>query len=667
MRRSLASTLAAFFALTLTVTLIASCANGNAQTGTSGDDDSGAAGADASTGDAAGDAMGADCPALCTGTTPFCDRSTQKCVACLPTNDTCPATTYCMKDANGVYQCAPGCKTTADCTQTGDGGATLACCGNKCVDTTSSSANCGMCGHACNADGGVAACCSSTCVDTSSSANNCSACGKQCTAAHAVNATCSMATCGFDVCYPGYGDCDSNKTNGCETPTSADPQRCGGCTNVCSGNHIATPTCNASLCDGACDVGYADCNASKLTDGCETGTQIDAQNCGGCGTRCSANHITTPACTTGVCTGACDSGFADCNADKRVDGCEIATAIDAANCGGCGVVCSSQNIAAPTCGAGLCNGACNAGFGDCNANKQLDGCERSLATLTDCAACGAPCAPANASGPTCASMTCDYGSCNAGFLDCDANRPNGCEVNKNTDNNHCGTCSTVCTGGLSCINGICSSSKVLIAASEALATIQTLQSALQATGAFSVVDAMDITSTAPTVAQLQAYGVVLSWTNSGGYTLASETAFFDNLATYYDGGGRVVLTVFAVGGWPAGAVGRFLQPGNGYMLFNVTTVNSYTSGGTLTLGTVFEPASPLMAGVASVSYGPTSFWSTEPLLAGTTVVANWSNGIPLIVRGTAQGRKRVDLNMWPNTANFGGNAITVIKNALLYQ
>ncbi|MEW5208210.1 hypothetical protein, partial [Bacillus cereus] len=76
--------------------------------------------------DAAADVATIDCATTCTGTTPFCDKSTGKCVACLPQNDTCPATTYCQ-GANGSYQCAPGCKTASDCAASGDGGA-HACC-----------------------------------------------------------------------------------------------------------------------------------------------------------------------------------------------------------------------------------------------------------------------------------------------------------------------------------------------------------------------------------------------------------------------------------------------------------------------------------------------------------------------------------------------------------
>jgi len=36
----------------------------------------------------------------------------------------------------------------------------------------------------------------------------------------------------------------------------------------------------------------------------------------------------TPACGGGACSGACFSGFSDCNANKLTDGCEISIATD---------------------------------------------------------------------------------------------------------------------------------------------------------------------------------------------------------------------------------------------------------------------------------------------------------------------------------------------------
>src|SRR6185436_13234134 len=102
----------------------------------------------------------------------------------------------------------------------------------------------------------------------------------------------------------------------------------------------------------------------------------DAKNCGGCGTVCSGANIGNPTCAAGVCNGACNAGFADCNNNKQTDGCEENINTDAGNCGGCGMGCSNGNIANPTCAAGQCNGTCNAGFADCDNNKRSNGCEK---------------------------------------------------------------------------------------------------------------------------------------------------------------------------------------------------------------------------------------------------------------------------------------------------
>src|SRR5690554_6527585 len=56
----------------------------------------------------------------------------------------------------------------------------------------------------------------------------------------------------------------------------------------CPGAQHASPTCGNGVCGLQCDDGYDDCDE---VEGCETGTRTDKNNCGGCGTTCSAYCI----------------------------------------------------------------------------------------------------------------------------------------------------------------------------------------------------------------------------------------------------------------------------------------------------------------------------------------------------------------------------------------
>jgi hypothetical protein len=147
------------------------------------------------------------------------------------------------------------------------------------------------------------------------------------------------------ICDPPDALCEGGVCCGAacvDTSTSVD--NCGGCGLACSASHVARG-CGAGVCNGPCDVGFADCNANKLTDGCETSTSSDKLNCGGCGNVCSTNNVIAQ-CTGGACNGACSAGFADCNANKLTDGCETDTNNDPLNCGSCG----------NSCGGGTCSG-----------------------------------------------------------------------------------------------------------------------------------------------------------------------------------------------------------------------------------------------------------------------------------------------------------------------
>ena len=182
----------------------------------------------------------------------------------------------------------------------------------------------------------------------------------QCTLPNAMGSCAGI--CKVDTCSATFKDCDGAFANGCEVDVSSDLANCGACHNVCPSEPNATIACISSGCRIAgCSARFADCNHG-LDDGCEVDTGNDPSNCGACATVCSANHIATPVCSSGSCGGACDPGYADCNSNKLLDGCEVGIATDVANCGGCATACSQNHVTA-TCSAGQCGGRCVADLG----------------------------------------------------------------------------------------------------------------------------------------------------------------------------------------------------------------------------------------------------------------------------------------------------------------
>jgi hypothetical protein len=66
-----------------------------------------------------------------------------------------------------------------------------------------------------------------------------------------------------------------------------------------------------------------------------------------------------------------------------------------------------------------------------------------------------PCVAPQVSTAVCRSNgTCGIGACFQGFNDCDAQYPNGCEVNLNEDVRHCGSCDTDCNAYLPAKPGV---------------------------------------------------------------------------------------------------------------------------------------------------------------------------------------------------------------------
>lgn len=418
----------------------------------------------------------ATCPP-CTGGT-VCDPKSLKCVECLPGTKACTPGQFCDADEAAGFKCVQGCGTVQDCLVAlgadagpdaeagifdagGDGGAgTLACCNNRCVDTAADGKNCGACNFQCGAS---AACCNSACQDIVSTATSCGGCGISCSGNHVPAVSCGARTCN-GTCETGWADCNTDKlADGCETKVSDNPDKCGGCNVVCSGNNLLTRTCTTGTCTGSCASGFLDCNKNKQTDGCEIDIGNSPLNCGDCDKACSNNNIPAPTCGGGVCNGTCAAGFSDCDGSKLVNGCETRTSgigADPNNCGGCGAAfnCSNANMATRTCN-GTCNGTCAANFADCNNNKLTDGCETQIGTNPlNCGLCNRVCSSNHVPSPTCNAGTCN-GTCETGWSDCNMNKQtDGCESRTDNDSLNCGGCNAPCTvaGQRKCVSGKCS-------------------------------------------------------------------------------------------------------------------------------------------------------------------------------------------------------------------
>jgi hypothetical protein len=226
------------------------------------------------------------------------------------------------------------------------------------------------------------------------------------------------------------------------------------CDSPCNAPNT-TQSCATGRCTtSGCTAPFANCDGSGA-NGCETNLDTTATSCGGCGAACSVDHV-NPACVAGSCqAGTCVAGFGDCNNDKRIDGCETNLNTSAANCGGCGAACSVNHVTA-ACAAGSCQGGtCDPGWVDCNSDKRTDGCE-TIVTSGDpssCGGCGQACNTTTGT-PSCTGSTCTY-VCNTGRKDCATTPPNldGCETNS-TVNGNCGGCGVTCPSS-ACATGVC--------------------------------------------------------------------------------------------------------------------------------------------------------------------------------------------------------------------
>lgn len=331
------------------------------------------------------------------------------------------------------------------------------------TDTRTSAAHCGGCGQpcamgtACGAMTCATTCppgttnCSSSCVDTATDVNHCGGCGQPCARPNAFP-SCRGGVCGVMTCRPPWGNCDGNDTNGCETDTNVTLAHCGACGRACNLAH-ATARCNAGVCQvAACDAGFGDCNLDPL-DGCETDLRANSSNCGVCNNTCTRTNATATCAASQCVIDRCNLGYGDCDGVDG-NGCETATSNNLAHCGACRAACVAPANASARCDGTACGFQCGTGFTDCNASAA-DGCETNVAANpTHCGRCGNACSFPNATA-VCAAGACALGACNAGFANCDGNAQNGCETNTGTSPSHCGGCGRPCATGQVCSNATC--------------------------------------------------------------------------------------------------------------------------------------------------------------------------------------------------------------------
>ncbi len=148
------------------------------------------------------------------------------------------------------------------------------CCGGQCVDVSESVENCGSCFHDC-----------ALAVSHSSSSSK----------------TCSAGTCDYSGdCDEGWLDCDGIRSNGCERPADR-VDSCGSCDNDCNTLVVHVPssqkTCEQTQdvfqCSytSSCSHDFADCDSDK-SNGCETWLTQD-DSCGDCDVDCSQSQLGT--------------------------------------------------------------------------------------------------------------------------------------------------------------------------------------------------------------------------------------------------------------------------------------------------------------------------------------------------------------------------------------
>jgi hypothetical protein len=228
------------------------------------------------------------------------------------------------------------------------------------VNLNTTPSQCGACGAACVYPNAAATCTGGSCGLGACNAgfgncngraddgcetalvtsNNCGACGNRCTMGQVcAGGVCASACAAGTTFCAATGACINLQTN---------PNNCGSCGNICPSFPNVIRTCMSGTCGGTCAAGWGNCDMNT-GNGCETNVLSSTTHCGACGNRCAFANATA-ACASGTCAIAtCNPGFANCNG-SLADGCEVNLLTSNSSCGSCGRACTMGT----TCRLGSC-------------------------------------------------------------------------------------------------------------------------------------------------------------------------------------------------------------------------------------------------------------------------------------------------------------------------
>jgi len=193
---------------------------------------------------------------------------------------------------------------------------------------------------------------------------------------------------------------------------------------------------------------------------------------------------------------------------------------------------------------------------------------------------------------------------------------------------------------------------VALVGSDGTASLADVQSKLVDTGVFNSVTIINTRFVTPTVMELQAFDGVMVYS---AFEYADPVALGNNLADYVDGGGGVVSAMFEVAvsaSFPRHVLAGRWESGQYY----VVTRSAHQVFNAAVLGTIHEPAHPTVEGVSSFDGGTGSYRpTTTNLTDGSTIIASWSDGMPLVAVKPVNRVNRVDLGFYPTSSDVSSS------------